>query len=130
MLRLVVGDPLSDDDVVKEVLAVAKTVVPFSVVPGVSAGLGTAAYAGIPVGSVRTEADLRDVRTVDFDALADSLGTLVVTVDSGEVATVAEQLVASGRKPDTPVAVSCNGTTTGQQTVVSQLASSSWPPSA
>ena len=61
------------------------------------------------------------MRTVDFDALADSLGTLVVTVDSAEVATVAEQLVASGRKPDTPVAVSCNGTTTGQQTVVGQL---------
>ncbi len=121
VVRLVVGDPLCDDGVVKEVQAVARTVVPFALVPGVTAGVGTAAYAGVPLGSLRTEADLRDVRTADYDALADAVGTLVLTVDAADVQTVAEQLVASGRKPDTPVAVSCNGTTTGQQTVLGQL---------
>jgi uroporphyrinogen III methyltransferase / synthase len=120
VVRLVAGDPFTDDDAVKEALAVAKTVVPFDVVPGIPLGVGTAAYAGVPVGSIRTEADLRDVEIADYEALANAGGTLVLTVDAADVPYLGEQLVAFGLKPATPVAVSCNGTTTGQQTVVSQ----------
>jgi len=99
--------------------------VPFDVVPGLVLGAGTAAYAGVPVGSVRTEADLRDVESADYEALAHAAGTLILTVDAADVAYVGEQLVAYGLKPGHPVAVSCSGTTTAQQTVVSQVASSS-----
>jgi uroporphyrinogen III methyltransferase/synthase len=121
IVRLVAGDPFSDDGAVKEALAVAKTVVPFEVVPGVPLGVGTAAYAGVPIGAVRTEADLTDVDNADYDALAHAAGTLLLTVDAADVAYVGEQLVAYGLKPDTAVAVSCSGTTTGQQTVVGSL---------
>jgi uroporphyrinogen III methyltransferase / synthase len=107
--------------VVREVSAIAKTSIPFDLVPGVAVGAGTAAYAGIPTGSVRTEADLGEAETVDYDALAHSAGTLVLTVDASEVEQVGEQLVANGLKPDTPAAVSCGGTTTGQQTVTGTL---------
>jgi uroporphyrinogen III methyltransferase/synthase len=121
VVRLAAGDPFADDDVVKEALAVAKTVVPFDVVPGIPLGTGTAAYAGLPVGALRTEADLRQVDGVDYEALAAAAGTLVLTLEAADVQYVGEQLVAYGLKPDTPVALSCSGTTTGQQTVVSQL---------
>jgi uroporphyrinogen III methyltransferase/synthase len=121
VVRLVAGDPFTDDDVVREVLAVAKTVVPFAVVPGVPLGIGTAAYAGVPLGGLRVEADLRDAGTADYDALAHASGTIVLTVAARDVAVVGEQLVANGCKPDTPVTVSCNGTTTAQQTVLGQL---------
>ncbi len=120
VVRLIAGDPLADDSAVKEALAVAKTVVPFEVVPGVPVGVGTAAYAGVPFGSVRTEADIVSGYS-DFEALAHAPGTLVLTVPATEVAVVAEQLVANGLKPDTPVTVSCDGTSTGQQTVVGTL---------
>ncbi|HEV7205854.1 MAG TPA: uroporphyrinogen-III synthase [Jatrophihabitans sp.] len=116
--RLVAGDPFVDQGAVKEALAVAKTVVPFDVVPGIALGAGTAAYAGVPLGAVRTEADLSDVANADYDSLAHAAGTLVLTVEASEVQYVGEQLVANGLKPDTPVAISCSGTTTGQQTVV------------
>jgi uroporphyrinogen III methyltransferase/synthase len=96
---------------------VAKTVVPFEVVPGVAPGPATAAYAGVPVGPAHTEVDLRDVTGVDYEALAHTPGTLLLTIDAADVPYVGEQLVANGLKPDTPVAVSCNGTTSGQQTV-------------
>src|SRR4051794_39167280 len=66
VVRLVAGDPFTDDDAVKEALAVARTVVPFDVIPGLVLGAGTAAYAGVPIGSVRTEADLRDVENADY----------------------------------------------------------------
>ncbi len=118
--RVVAGDPFVDDTTVKEALAVARTVVPFEVVPGVGLGAGTATYAGVPVGAVRTEADLRDhgaTGAADYDALAHAAGTLVLTVDAADVQSVGEQLVAYGLKPDTAVTVSCDGTTTGQQTV-------------
>ncbi len=121
VVRLVVGDPFTDDDVVREVLAVAKTVVPFTVVPAVPRSVGTTAYAGVPTGGLRLEADLRDAATADYDALAHAPGTLVLTVLAPDVAVVGEQLVANGCKPDTPVAVSCNGTTTAQQTALGQL---------
>jgi uroporphyrinogen III methyltransferase / synthase len=120
VVRLIAGDPLADDSAVKEALAVAKTVVPFEVVPGVPVGVGTAAYAGVPFGSVRTEADIVSGYS-DFEALAHAPGTLVLTVSAAEVGLVAEQLVANGLKPDTPVTVSCDGTSTGQQTVVGTL---------
>src|SRR3954468_23991229 len=121
VVRLVAGDPFADDDVVKEAVAVGKTVVPFDVVPGIALGAGTAAYAGLPLGALRTEADLRDVENADYEALATAAGTLVLTVAAADVQYVGDQLVAFGLKPDTPVAVSCAGTTTGQQTVVGSL---------
>jgi len=121
VVRLVPGDPFTSDEVVKEAVAVGKTVVPFDVVPGIPLGAGTAAYAGLPLGGVRTEADLRDVETVDYEALAAAAGTLVLTVEAADVQYVGDQLVSFGLKPDTAVAVSCSGTTTGQQTVVGTL---------
>ncbi|MGI8679124.1 MAG: uroporphyrinogen-III synthase [Jatrophihabitans sp.] len=121
VVRLVAGDPFVDDRAIKEALAVAKTVVPFDVVPGIALGTGTAAYAGVPVGAVRTEADLVDVSSADYESLAHAAGTLVVTVQAADVEIVGEQLVANGLKPDTLVAVSCSGTTTGQQTVLGQV---------
>ncbi|GAB2471526.1 bifunctional uroporphyrinogen-III C-methyltransferase/uroporphyrinogen-III synthase [Jatrophihabitans fulvus] len=121
VVRLVAGDPFVDDSAVKEALAVAKTVVPFDVVPGIALGQGTAAYAGVPLGSLRTEADITELDEVDYETLAAAGGTLVITVEAPDAEQVGERLVANGLKPDTPVAVSCAGTTTGQQTVVGQV---------
>jgi uroporphyrinogen III methyltransferase/synthase len=121
VVRLVVGDVLADDGVLKEVQAASRSSVPFDIVPGLSLGAGTASYAGVAVGAVHTEVVVNDVSTVDFDALAHSPGLLVLTVDSAEVSAVGEQLVANGMKPDTAITVSCAGTQTGQQTVTGTL---------
>ncbi|HZZ96851.1 MAG TPA: uroporphyrinogen-III synthase [Jatrophihabitantaceae bacterium] len=117
VVRLVAGDPFADEAAVKEALAVARTSVPFAVVPGVPTGIGAASYAGVPYGPVRTEAELTSLHTTDFEALAAAPGTLVLTVPAGDVAELGQQLVAHGLKPDTAVAISCAATTTGQQTV-------------
>jgi uroporphyrinogen III methyltransferase/synthase len=121
VVRLVAGDVLTDDGATREALAIAKTVVPFDIVPGLPIGAGTAAYAGVPVGPVRTEADITDLSGTDFDALAHAPGTLVLTVPAADVMTAGEQLVSSGLKPDTPITVSCDGTGTSQQTVSGTL---------
>jgi uroporphyrinogen III methyltransferase/synthase len=121
VVRLVSGDVFTDDEAVKEVLTVAKASVPFEIVPGLAVGSATATYAGVPVGSVYTEAAIGEVGSVDFDALSHAPGTLVLRVLAPLVQIVGEQLVSSGMKPDTVVTVSCNGSGTGQQTVVGSL---------
>src|SRR3954447_11108274 len=69
VVRVVAGDPFTDELAVKEALAIAKTAVPFEVVPGVPTGLGTAAYAGVPAGALFTGAQVDDVHAADYDAL-------------------------------------------------------------
>src|SRR6185437_5177026 len=46
--RVVSGDPFGSEAVVREALAVAKTVIPFEVVPGLAEAVATATYAGVP----------------------------------------------------------------------------------
>ena len=121
VVRLVAGDPFADEATVKEASAVAKTTVPLIVVPGVGTGSGAATYAGVAYGNVRTSADLTLADDVDLEALASAPGTLVLTMPAAEVASVGAQLVSFGLKPDTAVTVSCDATTTRQQTVSGSL---------
>ncbi|MFX3657522.1 SAM-dependent methyltransferase, partial [Streptococcus suis] len=80
VVRLVAGDPYTADAVVKEVLAVGRTSVPFDVVPGVATATAVPAYAGVALGSTAVTADLRS--GVDLAALAGAAspagGTLVL----------------------------------------------------
>ncbi len=121
VVRLVRGDAYADEDVVKEALAIARTSVPFEVLPGVPVGVGTAAYAGVPSGPARTDVALAAPESADWDALAHAPGLLVLTVDAAALELVGRQLVAAGMKPDTPVTVSSDGTGTGQQTASGTL---------
>ncbi|HEX2902979.1 MAG TPA: uroporphyrinogen-III synthase [Jatrophihabitans sp.] len=117
--RVVSGDPFCGDALTREVLAAAKTVLPYEVVPAFTQAAVTTSYAGVAVGPVHTEADLRglELPSTDYDALAAAPGPLLLTVDAAELAGTAERLVAAGLKPDTPLTVTCAGTTTSQVTV-------------
>jgi uroporphyrinogen III methyltransferase/synthase len=127
-VRLVGGDPFGHDAVVKEVQAVARTNVPFEVVPGVGAAAGVATYAGVPLPGVRTVADVDDAQSVDFEAVAVAVGrgSAALALDAGELAGVRDGLIAAGVDPATPVAITGDGTGetqyTSQSTVDSMVA--------
>jgi len=121
VVRLVAGDPMTADAVVREAQAVARTSVPFDVVPGIAPGTAVPAYAGVPLGAVRTEVDVRS--EVDWAALAGAPGTLVLHATASHLAEAASSLVEHGLAAQTPVAVTAGGTTAGQQTVDTTLAS-------
>ena len=72
VVRLVAGDPLSVDSVITEVNAVTRTHLPFEIVPGLPASTAVPTYAGLPLGSSHTEADVRG--DVDWAALAAAPG--------------------------------------------------------
>ena len=126
VVRLVAGDPFASDAVAREALAASRAGAPFAVVPGLDIGTTTAAYAGVALGPIRTEIDLRPgvggaIADLDWDAVADAPGTLVLTVAAADLPTAAEKLVAGGCKPDTAVTVTCDGTGNAQHTTSGTL---------
>ncbi|GAA5177922.1 bifunctional uroporphyrinogen-III C-methyltransferase/uroporphyrinogen-III synthase [Rugosimonospora acidiphila] len=122
-VHLVAGDPFGHESVVREVQAVARTAVPFEVVPGIAQAAGVATYAGIPLTGVRTSADIDDIGAVDFEALAAAAGrgAVAVAVEAGELGTVRDGLLAAGIDPQTPVAVTGDGTGETQYTSTSTV---------
>ena len=121
--RLVAGDPLSADAVVREAAAVARTSVPFDVVPGVPAEVGVPAYAGVPLGSAHAVADVRALTAPeDWAGLAAAPGTLVLTATAVHLGAVAAALLEHGRPADEPVSVTADGTGAAQRTVTTTLA--------
>lgn len=107
--RIKGGDPNVFGRVGEEMGALARAGIPFEVVPGVSAALGAAAGARVPLtmrgvaSSVAfVTARRADDGGVSIDARAD---TLVVYMGRDVLADVARAVIADGRSPSTPVAV-------------------------
>ncbi|APU12553.1 MULTISPECIES: uroporphyrinogen-III synthase [Actinoalloteichus] len=121
VVRLVSGDPFTADAVVREAQAVSRTTIAFDVVPGVAGATAVPAYAGVALGAVHTEADVRG--TMDWAALAAAPGTLVLHASGSHLAEAASSLVEHGLAPQTPVAVTADGTTFTQRTIDTTLAS-------
>jgi uroporphyrinogen III methyltransferase / synthase len=121
VVRLVAGDPLTQAAVVAETQAVSRTTIAFDVIPGVSAGTAVPAYAGIALGSTHTEVDVRG--TVDWAGLAAAPGPLVLHASASHLAEAASSLVEHGLAPQTPVAVTSDGTGSSQRTLDTTLAS-------
>ncbi|RBY93053.1 uroporphyrinogen-III synthase [Blastococcus sp. TF02A-30] len=124
VVRLVAGDPYTDDDAVKEVLAVGRTSVAFDVVPGVAPATAVPAFAGVAPGSTTLTADLSS--GVDLTALAAAAsatgGTLVLQAAAEELPDAAARLVEGGLPGGTPVVVTTGGSGTAQKSVVAKLA--------
>jgi uroporphyrinogen III methyltransferase / synthase len=122
VVRLLAGDPFLYASGPEEAQAVAKAGIPFEVVPGVSSVAAVPAYAGIPL----TTKDHREVAVVtcgekvDWSRYSDT-PTLVLLSAVGQIGEIARQLIAIGRSPQTPVAMTQVGTTTEQRTVTSTL---------
>ncbi|MCM3926346.1 bifunctional uroporphyrinogen-III C-methyltransferase/uroporphyrinogen-III synthase, partial [Frankia sp. AiPs1] len=84
-------------------------------------GFGSPLGLGSPGGFGGFGAPVPSPGDVDWAALAQTPGTLVVTAAPTEVGKVAAALVEHGRPGDTPIAVTVDGTTTDQRTVTSTL---------
>lgn len=128
--RLKGGDPFVFGRGGEEALAVAAAGLPFQVVPGISAALGCAAYAGIPLthrgksASVTlATASLDRGDAADWQTLAGSGDTLVLYMSVGALGDAARELAARGLAPQTPAAVIENGTTSEQRVVRATLSS-------
>ena len=101
VVRLVAGDPLSIDAVITEVNALARTQLIFEIVPGLPASTAVPTYAGLPLGSSHTVADVRG--DVDWAALAAAPGPLILHATASHLAEAARTLIEYGLADTTPV---------------------------
>ncbi len=133
VVRLKGGDPFVFGRGGEEALALRDAGVRFQVVPGVTAAVGVAAYAGIPLTHRRLSASVTFVTgheeqgrgngAVDWDALARLHGTLAIYMGMTGLDIIAKRLISGGRDPATPAAVIQWGTYRRQRTVEASLAS-------
>lgn len=120
VVRLVAGDPLSIDAVITEISALARTHLNFEIVPGLPDTTAVPTYAGLPLGSSHTVADVRG--DVDWGALAAAPGPLILKATATHLPDAARTLIEYGLTDTTPAVVTANGTTCQQRSVETTLA--------
>jgi uroporphyrinogen III methyltransferase/synthase len=131
VVRLKGGDPFVFGRGGEEANALVSAGVAFEVVPGVTAGVAAAAYAGIPVTHRDAASAVAFVTghedpekpqsSLDWDALARFPGTLVLYMGVRHLPEIAARLAAAGRDPAEPAAAIERGTHPGQRTVTATL---------
>lgn len=131
VVRLKGGDPLVFGRGGEEAEALHSAGIPFEIIPGVTAALGAAAFAGIPL-THRTrasavafvtgheQADKPDT-LLDWQALAHFPGTLAIYMGMARLDAVAQALVGAGKDPQTPAAAVQEATQGTQRTVTAPL---------
>ncbi|MBV7294545.1 uroporphyrinogen-III synthase [Corynebacterium sp. TAE3-ERU12] len=115
VIRLVAGNPLTNDDVLAEINAVARSGVEFQIVPGMSVPSTVPAFAGIALGSTYTETDLARA-DLDWDELASAPQPLVLQAVADDLGAIVGELSSRGLSKNLPASVTVHGTTRLQRT--------------
>lgn len=132
VVRLKGGDPYIFGRGGEEAEALAAAGIPFEVIPGITAALGAAAFAGIPL-THRAHASYVVLATghenpakaethVEWDRLAQLSGTLVIYMAVAQLPLIVERLLKGGKPADTPAAAVQWATLGEQRTVTARLA--------
>jgi uroporphyrin-III C-methyltransferase len=129
--RLKGGDPFVFGRGGEEALMLVERGVPFRIVPGISAGIGALAYAGIPM----THRDVNHTVTfltghdqtgltptsIDWDAVARGSPVIVMYMAMKHLEEIAGALLRAGRDADEPMAIVCDATTERQAVLETTL---------
>ncbi|UUX48342.1 uroporphyrinogen-III C-methyltransferase [Nisaea acidiphila] len=117
VLRLKGGDPFVFGRGGEEALTLVQAGVPFRICPGITAGIGGLAFAGIPLTHRDTNHAITmitghdatgNVTGVDWDAVAKGSPALVLYMAIKHIGAISEKLIAAGRPASEPVAVVTN----------------------
>jgi uroporphyrin-III C-methyltransferase len=129
--RLKGGDPFVFGRGGEEALALVEAGIPFRVVPGISAGIGGLAYAGIPVTHREVNQSVtfltghdRDglaPAAIDWQAVARGAPVIVMYMALKHLGQVTANLLAAGRQVDEPVAIVSHATLPSQRVVETTL---------
>jgi uroporphyrinogen III methyltransferase/synthase len=130
--RLKRGDSFVFDHGGEEALFLHEQGIPFEVIPGIPAGIGVPAYAGVPVtypggGDTITlvrgyEDESRTPPDIDWASLAQLGGTVVCYAGAQQLPRVLEALITNRWGADEEAVIVYDGTLTTQETVAGTLA--------
>jgi len=131
VLRLKGGDPCVFGRGAEEALALVGAGIPFRIVPGITAGIGGLAYAGIPVTHRETNSAVTFVTGhnsdgavpdgLDWGAIARGAPVLVLYMALKHLPNIVDRLIGGGRTPGEPIAIVSRATTPEQHVLVSTL---------
>lgn len=129
VVRLKGGDPFVFGRGGEECQALAGAGIRYEVVPGVSSAIAVPAYAGIPVTQRGVTTAFTVVAghtgssdsSIDWEAIS-RIGTIVFLMGVEHLPEIVPQLIAHGRRADTPAALIQEGTTLNQSVVAGTLA--------
>ncbi len=131
VLRLKGGDPFMFGRGGEEAQALVQAGVPIRIVPGISAGIGGLAYAGIPA----THRDVNQAvifvtghdtggslpSALDWAAIAQAAQVIVIYMGMRHISEITAALQAAGRAGDEPMAVVRNASLPDQQVLETTL---------
>lgn len=131
VLRLKGGDPFVFGRGGEEALTLIEHGVPFRIVPGITAGIGGLAYAGIPV----THREINHAVTfltghdssglvpdqIDWPSIAKGSPVIVMYMAMKHIGRISANLIAAGRSKDEPLAFVCDAATPQQRVLETTL---------
>ena len=134
VLRLKGGDPFVFGRGGEEALTLVENHIPFRIVPGITAGIGGLAYAGIPA----THRDINQnvtfltghdaggivPETINWEHVAKGSPVIIMYMAMKHWPIIRDRLVGYGRSEDELVAFICNATTKDQMVLETTLGNS------
>jgi uroporphyrinogen III methyltransferase/synthase len=132
VVRLKGGDPTIFARASEEIRTLQKAGISFEIVPGITAGVAAAEYAGIFLTDRNISSQVlfvtghpaadKDFEDIDWDFAARFSGSLVLYMAMSSLDKIVQRLIAAGKAPDTPAAVIQNATLPDQKFVKGTLA--------
>lgn len=131
VLRLKGGDPFVFGRGGEEALTLVQHGVSFRIVPGISAGIGGLAYAGIPVTHRDTNHNVTFLTghdaggivpdAIDWENVAKGSPVIVMYMAMKHIEPITQKLLSAGRLPDEPMAFVCDATLAEQKVLITTL---------
>ena len=131
VLRLKGGDPFVFGRGGEEAQTLVQHSIPIRIIPGISAGIGGLAYAGIPVTHRDVNQSVTFVTghdqsgnatgTLDWPAIARGSQVIVIYMGMKHIARIASELMDAGRSATEPVAIVTTATTSEQRVLETTL---------
>jgi uroporphyrin-III C-methyltransferase len=131
IVRLKGGDPFIFGRGGEEAEYLRKNKIRFEIIPGITSGIGSAIYSGIPlthrkysssVVFVTGHEDPQKTKSpVKWKLLAKSAETIVIMMGLSRIGIISKELVTGGLPARTPVAVIQNGTSENHKLVIGTL---------
>jgi len=131
VVRLKGGDPFIFGRGGEEAEFLKQHKIKYEIVPGITSGIGSAEYSGIPlthrdhassVVFVTGHEDAKKTKqTVNWKKLAKAVDTIVIMMGLSRLEIICEKLISGGLEKKTPVVVIQNGTTTEHRMIKGNL---------